>query len=157
MPPCAVKTCAVRPVFARVVGELRAAAPLQMSKGPLSKMLAQGNPRRRWKPGLEQHPEPENQDSQHMLNEPRGSCPETLNCACIACLRAVCVVEFMSATSVVCDVPVTGGGGFRSPYRAIGSPYGGIRSPLRASFNCLIVGLGPGASNSQGFGVSLRM
>ena len=29
-------------------------------------------PRRRWKPGLEQHPEPENQDSQHMLNQPRG-------------------------------------------------------------------------------------
>ena len=27
VPPCAVKTCAVRPVFARVVGELRAADP----------------------------------------------------------------------------------------------------------------------------------
>ena len=30
-------------------------------------------PRRRWKPGQEQHTEPENQDSQHMLNQPRGS------------------------------------------------------------------------------------
>ena len=27
VPPCAVRTCAVRPVFARVVGELRAANP----------------------------------------------------------------------------------------------------------------------------------
>ena len=32
--------------------------------------------RRRWKPGQEQHPEQENQDSQHMLNQPRGSFPE---------------------------------------------------------------------------------
>ena len=33
-------------------------------------------PRRRWKPGPEQHPGPENQDSQHMLNQPRESFPE---------------------------------------------------------------------------------
>ena len=29
-------------------------------------------PRRRWKPKQEQHPGPENQDSQHMLNQARG-------------------------------------------------------------------------------------
>ena len=29
-------------------------------------------PRRRWKPGLEQHSGPENQESQHMLIQPRG-------------------------------------------------------------------------------------
>ena len=33
-------------------------------------------PRRRWKPGQEQHPGPENQDSQHMLKQPRGYFPE---------------------------------------------------------------------------------
>ena len=37
------------------------------------------------------------------------------------------------------SVPLTGGGPF----------------PLQTSFNCLIVGLGPGAFNRQGFGVSL--
>ena len=37
VPPCAVKTWAVRPVFARV------ADPSNVSKGPCSKMLAQGN------------------------------------------------------------------------------------------------------------------
>ena len=30
----------------------------------------------RWKPGQEQHPGPENQDSQHMLNQPSGSFPD---------------------------------------------------------------------------------
>ena len=54
---------------------------------------------------------------------------------------------------------------------ALGSCHEGIRSPLwghrfplrgdpfrlRASFNCLIVSLGPGAVNCQGFGVSLRI
>ena len=43
-------------------------------------MLAHGEqseaPRRRWKPGQEQHPEPKNQDSQHMQNQPRGSFPD---------------------------------------------------------------------------------
>ena len=49
-------------------------------------MLAQGPgeeseaPRRRWKPGQERHPGPKNQDSQHTLNQPRGSC---LNFVCI--------------------------------------------------------------------------
>ena len=38
------------------------------SPGPQSEA-----PRRRRKPGQEQHPGPENQDSQHMLYQPRGS------------------------------------------------------------------------------------
>ena len=46
-----------------------------MSKGPSSKMLAQENNLRR-KPGQEQHQGAENQDSQHMQNQPRGSFPD---------------------------------------------------------------------------------
>ena len=41
--PCAVKTCAVRPVFARVVGKLRAADPSKCPRAHQAKMLAQGN------------------------------------------------------------------------------------------------------------------
>ena len=41
------------------------------SPGELSEAL-----RRRWKPEQEQHQGPENQDSQHMLAQPRGSLPE---------------------------------------------------------------------------------
>ena len=80
VPPCAVKTCAVRPVFARVVGELRAADPNNV-QGPVKQNASPGEqseaPRPRWKPGQEQHPGPENQDSQHMLKlkQPRGSFP----------------------------------------------------------------------------------
>ena len=75
VPPCAVKTCAVRPVFARVVGELRAAdpsnvqGPIKQNASPEQQSEALG---RRSKPGQEQHPGPENQDSQHMLEHPRG-------------------------------------------------------------------------------------
>ena len=79
MPPCAVKTCAVRPVFARVVGELRAADPSNV-QGPVKQNASPGEqseaPRPRWMPGQEQNPRPENQDSQHMLEQPRGSFPE---------------------------------------------------------------------------------
>ena len=43
-------------------------------------MLAHGElseaPSRRWKPGQEQHQGPENQDSQHMLDQHRGSLPD---------------------------------------------------------------------------------
>ena len=77
--PCAVKTCAVRPVFARVVGELRAADPSHV-QGPVKQNARPGDqseaPRPRWKPGQEQNPGPENQDSQHMLEQPSGSFPE---------------------------------------------------------------------------------
>ena len=34
-----------------------------------------GAPRRRWRPGQEQHPGPENQD-QHTLSQPRASFPD---------------------------------------------------------------------------------
>ena len=79
MSPRAVKTCAVSPVFAWVVGELRAADP---SKGqwPVKQNASPGEQsealRPRWKPGQEQNPGPENQDSQHMLEQHRGSSPE---------------------------------------------------------------------------------
>ena len=72
-------TCAVRPVFARVVGELRAADPSNV-QGPVKQNASPGEqseaPRPRWKPGQEQNPGPENQESQHMLEQPRGYFPE---------------------------------------------------------------------------------
>ena len=79
VPPCAVKTCAVRPVFARVVGELRAADPSNV-QGPVKQNARPGEQSRgsetKWKPGQEQNPGPENQDSQHMLEQPRGPFPD---------------------------------------------------------------------------------
>ena len=79
VPPCAVKTCAVRPVFARVVGELRAADPSNVH-GPVKQNASPGEqseaPRPRWKPGQGQNPGPEIQDNQHMLEQPRGYFPE---------------------------------------------------------------------------------
>ena len=78
--PLGVKTCAVRPVFAPVVGELRAANPSRCPRaheanaGPVTQSEA---PRQRWKPGRGQHSRPKNQDSQHMLNQPRGSFPDS--------------------------------------------------------------------------------
>ena len=83
------------------MGELRAADPSNV-QGPVKQNASPGDqskaPRPRWKPG---HPGPENQDSQHMLEQPRGhfplygpSChhhkaisrhdgpPLTLNCLC---------------------------------------------------------------------------
>ena len=78
-PPCAVKTCAVRPVFAPVVGELRAPHPSKCPRAHeanASPGEQSEAPRRRRKPGQEQHPGAENQDSQHMLNQPRRSFPE---------------------------------------------------------------------------------
>ena len=74
-----VKACAVRPVFAPVVGELRAADPSNL-QGPVKQNASPGEqseaPRPRRKPGQEQNPGPENQDSQHMLEQPRGHFPE---------------------------------------------------------------------------------
>ena len=76
---CAVKTCAVRPVFTHVVGELQAADP-SSCPGGIKQNANSGEqseaPRRSWKPGPEQRPGPENEDSQHMLNQPKGSFPE---------------------------------------------------------------------------------
>ena len=73
--PCAVKTCAVRPVLARALGELRAAGPSNV-QGPVKPNASPGEQseasRPRWKPGQERHTEPENQDSQQMLKQPSG-------------------------------------------------------------------------------------
>ena len=69
MPPCAVKTCAVLPVFARVVGELRAADPSNVhgpvkqnaspeaqSEAPRTRVEAgSGAERRTRKPGQSAH------------------------------------------------------------------------------------------------------
>ena len=41
VPPCAVKTCAVCPVFARMVGELRAADPSN-DQGPVKQNASPG-------------------------------------------------------------------------------------------------------------------
>ena len=61
------KTCA-RPGFARV----RTADPSKCPRAPSSKNASPGEqaeaPRRRWKPGQEQHPGPENQDSTCLIN-----------------------------------------------------------------------------------------
>ena len=71
MPPCAVKTCAVHPVFARVVGSCGQQSQANV-QGPMRQNARPGNqseaPRPRWKPGQDQNPGPENQDSQHMLS-----------------------------------------------------------------------------------------
>ena len=49
-------------------------------QGPIKQNASPGDdseaPKRRWKPRKEQHPGPGNQDSQHMLNQPRGSFPD---------------------------------------------------------------------------------
>ena len=59
-------------------GELRAADPSNVQE-PVKQNASPGEqseaPRRRWKPGQEQNPGPENQDSQHMLEQPRGYFP----------------------------------------------------------------------------------
>ena len=101
VPPCGVKTCAVRPVFARPAGELRAADPSNVH-GPVKQNAspeAQSEaPRRVWKPGQGQHPGPENQDNQHMLEQPRGSFPETnggLKVLVHNCLRLPTIVVIL--------------------------------------------------------------
>ena len=74
MPACAVKTCAARPVFAQVAGscrqQIQANVQEPMKQHASSEEQAEA-PRRRWKPGQEEHPGPENQDSQQMLDQPR--------------------------------------------------------------------------------------
>ena len=93
VPPCAVKTCAVRPGFARVVAELWAADPnnVQVPVKPNASPGQQSEaPRPRWKPGPEQNPGPENQDSQHMLEQPRGYFPDTVSGKSAEFCRTVC-------------------------------------------------------------------
>ena len=81
VPSCAVKTSAVRPGFVRVwwgsCGQQVQANVQGRVKQNASPGTQSEAPRRRWRPGQEQHPERENQDSQHVLNQPRGSFPET--------------------------------------------------------------------------------
>ena len=80
VPPCAVKACAVHPVFARVVRKLGAVDPRIRSKGHERKILGQGHSLRLLdearEVGHHQHPGPENQDNQHMIDQPRGSFPD---------------------------------------------------------------------------------
>ena len=62
-----------------MVGELWTADPSNV-QGPVEQNASSGEqseaPRPRWKPGQEQNPKPENQDSQHMLEQPRGYLPD---------------------------------------------------------------------------------
>ena len=78
-PLCCKNMCCASRLFARVVGELRAADPSNV-QGPVKQNASPGEqseaPRPRSKQGQEQNSGPENQDNQHMLEQPRGSFPE---------------------------------------------------------------------------------
>ena len=71
----------MRPVFARVVGKLaqeiqkfaRRAMKANARQGLTLRLLDE--PR---EVGRDRHPRPENQDSQHMIDQPRGSFPDLL-------------------------------------------------------------------------------
>ena len=79
VPPCVATTCAERPVFAWVVGELWAADPSKCTRAHeanASSGTKSEAPRCCWKSARQQHPAPESQDSQHMLKQPRGSFPD---------------------------------------------------------------------------------
>ena len=77
--PCAAKTWAVRPVFGRVVGSwgqqiqefARRAMKPNARQGHTLRLLDEAR-----EVGRHQHPGPENQDSQHMIGQPRGSFPD---------------------------------------------------------------------------------
>ena len=79
VPPCAVKTCAVRPVFARVVRELRAAdasnvhGPVKQNASPGEQSEARSRSETKVEAGAGAEPRTrEDQDKQHMLEQPRG-------------------------------------------------------------------------------------
>ena len=62
--------------WASKVGELRAADPSKCTRANEANTRPGeqcGAPRRRWKPGQEQHPGPENWNSPNKLNQPRES------------------------------------------------------------------------------------
>ena len=65
----------MRPVCGRVAGKLGAEAPRICSNGAMKQMLVQGDNLglldEAWELGHQQRPGPENQDSQHTLNQPR--------------------------------------------------------------------------------------
>ena len=79
VPPCVVQTCAVRPILARVLGNLWTATS---SKCPRSyeahatSGAQSGAPRRSWTLVHQQHLGPESQDSQRMLNPPWRAFPD---------------------------------------------------------------------------------
>ena len=67
------KTCAPRPVFARVAQELWTADPSECPMGheaSASSGEQSGAPWRSWKPGHQQHPGAENQDNHQSENVP---------------------------------------------------------------------------------------
>ena len=76
---CKNMCCASR--FCMGGGGAEAADPSNV-QGPVKQNASPGEqseaPRPRWKPGQQQNTGPENQDSQHMLEQPRGHSPE--NC-----------------------------------------------------------------------------
>ena len=73
--PLCCKACAVRPVFGQVVGKLgqqiqefaRRAMKANARQGHTLRLLDEAR-----EVGRHQHPGPENQDSQHMIDQPRG-------------------------------------------------------------------------------------
>ena len=79
VPPCAVKTCAVRPVFVRVVGsrgqqsQANVQGPMKQNASPEQQSEA---PRRRWKPGQEQHPGPPKPGQSAHAESTQGSFPD---------------------------------------------------------------------------------
>ena len=73
---CKITCCASR--FCTGGGGVAGADPSNV-QGPVKQNASPGEhteaPRPRWKPGQEQNPGPENQDNQHMLEQPRGHFP----------------------------------------------------------------------------------
>ena len=123
--PLCCKICAVRPVFGGVVGELRAEDPSNV-QGPVKQNASPGEqseaPRPRWKPGQEQNAGPESQDSQHMLEQPRGHLSETPENPRILRKSTATRVARKGVPAHVCNYgEVSVGRGFNlvAPYHAI--------------------------------------
>ena len=69
-------SCAVRLVFALMVARGAAAADPRIRLNGAIEQLVRGR-NLKLEPGHQQHPGPENQDSQHKLNQPSGSFPDS--------------------------------------------------------------------------------
>ena len=131
MRPCAVKICAVHPVFARVVGSCGQQSQANV-QGPMKQNARLGEqseaPRRRWKPGQEQHPGPQNQDSQHMVNQPRGSFQKGI------AIHLLFVLQCLACAPLCCDPARLLERGFRASGPKIGKKIGkilGLASPRK--------------------------
>ena len=87
VPPCAARPYVVCSVVAEVAGEPGAADPRLLDE---AREL-----------GHQQHTGQENQDSQHKLNQPRGSFPENVDTPCLLtpCLNPPDIVQTWSALS----------------------------------------------------------